>query len=126
MHLRVIGDTALTVGHKVRLPGETFTVNDKLGRALLARHPEDLVATGTLEPAPGEEEAPEAATSAPEEDDVTTLDLSSRVVDALTENEIATVAQLRAVAEQGDDALQALSGIGAKALAEIKAALDEA
>lgn len=51
------------------------------------------------------------------------LDLNARVVSALESAGIATVDALRAVADEGDDALLALAGIGAKAVEEIKAAL---
>ncbi len=54
---------------------------------------------------------------------VADLDLSGRIKSSLEAAGVMTTDALRAVADEGDDALLAISGIGAKAVEEIKAAL---
>jgi len=54
------------------------------------------------------------------------LKLSTRVVNALEENDVQTPQQLAELAATGEDALLALKGIGPKSAEEIKAALEAA
>ena len=78
------------------------------------------------------EEAAEVAEEAVEEvaeataGTVADLNLNGRVANALDAAGIGSIDALRAVAAEGDDALLALAGIGAKAVDEIKAALEAA
>ena len=82
---------------------------------------ESVAETATEVAAEAEETADEASDAVAGA--IGELDLNARVVSALESAGIATVDALRAVADEGDDALLALAGIGAKAVEEIKAAL---
>jgi len=72
-------------------------------------------------PAAEPETEPAAAGASP--DGLAALGLSTRVVKALEEAGVGSVGQLRELADQGEDQLSALPGIGAKAVEEIVAAL---
>lgn len=96
----------------------------------VAAEPEPVAAEPEPEPVAAEPE-PEAVAAEPEpeaapaaeaaagDDDIAALDLSGRVAKALEAAEITGVAQLRAVAADGEAALIALPGIGQKAAEEI-------
>jgi small subunit ribosomal protein S16 len=73
------------------------------------------------------EPAAEAASDAPgtETGGIAELGLPARIASALTAAGVGSVEDLRALAAQGDDALLALPGIGAKAAQDIRAKLEE-
>ena len=73
-----------------------------------------------------EAEAPEAAQDMAKKEPtpISALELSTRVENVLTSAGINTVADLQAVADEGDDALLKISGIGGKAVEEIQEKLE--
>lgn len=85
----------------------------------------EAVAEPVVEAAP--EPAPEPVAEAPEaasgDSELAVLGLSARVQKALEAVDISSLDQLRALREQGSDAILALPGIGEKAVDEILAAL---
>ncbi|MFQ5459494.1 MAG: DNA-directed RNA polymerase subunit alpha C-terminal domain-containing protein, partial [Anaerolineae bacterium] len=82
-------------------------------------------------PKPAEKAAEKPAAKAPKPkaeappapEAIADVGLSGRVTSALEKAGVATAADLAALVAQGDDALLALPGIGAKAVEEIKAKL---
>ncbi len=74
-------------------------------------------------PEPAAEPVAEAAEAAAGDSELAVLGLSARVLKALEAVDIHSLDQLRALREQGSDAILALPGIGEKAVDEILAAL---
>ena len=128
MQLKVVGGSPVVVAHLMRWPGDVFEVSDAVGRQALQDHRVDLAAPDALdtEPIPSSDSAQEASNTG--EPAVAVADLaqflSKRTAEALAAGGISDFAALRDLVAQGDEAVLAISGIGKKALADIKAALE--